>query len=439
MEKLIIPVLVLSVLNTIILLIIICKLNYRKIDKLIKKADENDKNLYRLEEAFKGEFVRNREDYDRNSRISREELSNSMRLFQDSLMKRMIDIANLQKNQLDLFRAQIENLSRTNSESLKSMTNTIEIKLKEIQEDNSIKLEKMRETVDEKLHKTLEQRLGESFNLVSQRLEMVQRGLGEMQSLAQGVGDLKKVLSNVKTRGTLGEIQLEAILEQILSVEQYSKNVITKKDSRDFVEFAIKLPGKDKEDAVYLPVDSKFPIENYYILQDAYEKGNQSLIDEAIKLIENNIKRCARDIHDKYIDPPNTTDFGIMFLPIEGLYAEVVRRTNLIEILQREYKIIITGPTTLAALLNSLQMGFRTLAIEKHSSEVWKTLGAVKTEFEKFGTVLGRAQDRINQASEEIDNLVGVRTRQIQRKLKNVQFIASDETFKYIEDENSEG
>jgi Uncharacterized protein conserved in bacteria len=287
-----------------------------------------------------------------------------------------------------------------------------------MQEENSRKLEEMRATVDEKLQKTLEDRISKSFQLVSERLEQVYKGLGEMQNLASGVGDLKKVLSNVKTRGILGEIQLGAILEQMLSPEQYEENIATKKGSSERVEFAIKLPG-DEEGVVYLPVDAKFPADTYTKLVDAYETGNAEEIDQAAKMLERAIKSFAKSIHDKYIEPPQTTDFGIMFLPFEGLYAEAVRR-GMIETLQREYKINIAGPTTMAALLNSLQMGFKTLAIQKHSSEVWNILGAVKTEFDKFGDVLSATQQRINQANAELDKLIGTRTRKIQSKLRNV-------------------
>ena len=305
----------------------------------------------------------------------------------------------------------------------------------------SLNLEKMRVTVDEKLQNTLEKRLGESFKMVNDRLEQVYKGLGEMQNLATGVGDLKKVLSNVKMRGVLGEIQLERILEQFLSVEQYEKNVITKKGSRETVEFAIKLPGRDEyKETIYLPLDAKFPLDIYNKLVDAYEDGNQYNIDGASKELERFIKKSAKDIRDKYIDPPNTTDFGILFLPTEGLYAEVIKRQQLVEDLQREFKINITGPTTLIALLNSLQMGFKTLAIEKHSSEVWKVLGAVKTEFSKFESVLNAAQNKLNQASSEIDKLVGTRTRQINRKLKSVEKLSDNQSYEYIvssnEDEN---
>lgn len=289
------------------------------------------------------------------------------------------------------------------------------------------KLEKMRETVDEKLHKTLEERLGQSFKIVSERLEAVQKGLGEMQSLAHGVGDLKKVLTNVKTRGVLGEIALGNILEQLLAPEQYAANVKTKKGSNDHVEFAVRLPGLEAGDGhhVYLPIDAKFPQEDYLRLQQAYELGDAAAVEAANRSLAQSVKKFAKDIHDKYIDPPNTTDFGIMFLPMEGLFAEVVRQPDLVAQLQREFQIIVTGPTTLAAMLNSLQMGFRTLAIQKRSSEVWRILGAVKTEFGKFGTVLEKAQKRLLEANQEIDTLVGTRTRMLMSKLKNVDAVDS--------------
>lgn len=438
-EILLIIIIVILLLNSFFILRTSKKDDSRIVEEL-KFAFENlEKGLNKLESSLKDEFARNREEFNKNSKETREELTNSFRTFGDSVSNRMSEIANLQKNQLDTFSNQLTSLTKTIEEKIDRMTQvnehrldkmreTIESKLKTIQEDNSAQLEKMRQTVDEKLHKTLEQRLGESFKIVSERLELVHKGLGEMQNLAIGVGDLKKVLSNVKTRGTLGEVQLENILDQILSPEQYAKNVTTKQGSRDHVEFAIKLPGReDTGRTVYLPIDSKFPIENYYSLLDAYDLGNTVAVEEAAKLLEANIKKSAKDIRDKYIDPPNTTDFGIMFLPVEGLYAEVLRRTSLVEILQRDFKIVITGPTTLAALLNSLQMGFRTLVIEKRTSEVWNILGAVKTEFEKFGEVLKKAQDKIHQASTEIDDLVGVRTRQIQKKLKTIQEMPSQE------------
>ena len=291
--------------------------------------------------------------------------------------------------------------------------------LEAMREDNTRQLEEMRRTVDEKLQKTLNARLEQSFSQVSQRLEQVYKGLGEMQALASGVGDLKKVLSNVKTRGILGEIQLGAILEQILSPEQYAASVCTRAGSQNVVEYAVRLPG-DGSGTVWLPIDAKFPGDCYSDLMDAYDAGDPERIAAAGKLLESRIRSCAKDIRDKYIDPPNTTDFAILFLPFEGLYAEVVRR-GLVESLARDYKVNIAGPTTMAALLNSLQMGFRTLAIQKRSSEVWEILGAVKTEFGKFRAVLEKAQDRLRLAGNELDQLIGVRTRAIERRLREVQ------------------
>lgn len=377
--------------------------------------------LARNDESIRHELARSREEINNNARETREELNRAINQLGQHQLNRMAEVAQFQKNQLDTFSNQLVNLTGSNEQRLDKMRGTIEQKLKELQEDNSQKLEMMRQTVDEKLHKTLEERIGQSFKLVSERLEQVYKGLGEMQTLAIGVGDLKKVLSNVKTRGILGEIQLENILEQILTKDQYAKNISTKPGSRDVVEFAIKLPGKESdENHVYMPLDSKFPLEVYHQLIEAYDKADIAAVEDSTKHLETCIKKCAKDIRDKYLEPPHTTDFGIMFLPIEGLYAEVVRRTGLIETLQRDYRIIITGPTTLAALLNSLQMGFRTLAIEKRSSEVWKVLGEVKTEFDKFGIVLAKTQEKLRQADKELEDLVGTRTRQIQRKLKGV-------------------
>lgn len=364
---------------------------------------------------------------------ARTEQSKSIAEFEKSLITKLSEISRTQQEQLLGITKLNTDTNTKMSESLDKKLDIVKVavenKLKEIQNDNGEKLEKMRQTVDEKLHKTLEERLGQSFKLVSERLEQVQKGLGEMQNLAVGVGDLKKVLSNVKTRGVMGEIQLESILEQILSNEQYEKNVHTNPHSNDVVEFAIKLPGKDMDGSiVYLPVDSKFPIEAYHSLIEAQEKANISEVESANKSIDIAIKKSAKDIHDKYIYSPNTTDFGIMFLPVEGLYAEVVRRPQLLEMLQRDYKIVVTGPTTLAALLNSLQMGFRTLAIEKRSSEVWKVLSAVKTEFNKFGEVLEKAQKKIIDAGSEIDKLVGARSKKIIRQLSEVSELRPNES-----------
>ncbi len=326
----------------------------------------------------------------------------------------------------------VNSLTLQNESKLEAMRLTVENKITSLQEDNAKKLEAMRLTVDEKLQETLDKRISQSFQLVNDRLEQVYKGLGEMQTLASGVGDLKKVLSNVKTRGILGEIQLKAILEEILTPEQYEENVATKKGSSNVVEFALKLPGDGSGSTVYLPIDSKFPGDKYAQLVDAYDEGDSTKIALAQKELDTIIKKSAKDIHDKYIDVPNTTEFAIMFLPFEGLYAEVVRR-GFVESLQRDYKINIAGPTTMAALLNSLQMGFRTLAIQKRSSEVWEVLGAVKSEFEKFGTVLENTQNKLNLAQKELDHLVGVRTRQIQKKLDKVSSIDSIQSEKILE------
>ena len=402
-----------------------------------------EQKLISVEKALREEFTVNREESRKNEQSNRTEIGSSIEKLSATILSNMIELSNLQKNQFDTYSRTMErtldafnyNL-RSSIDDLTKLQNEKFVELTKSTEEN---LEKMRVTVDEKLQSTLERRLSESFKVVSERLEQVHKGLGEMQSLAAGVGDLKKVLSNTKMRGVLGEVQLERILEQFLSPEQYEKNVITKKGSRETVEFAIKLPGKDYDNkTVYLPLDAKFPLEVYNKLLDAYDLQNQAQIDAASKNLERFIKKSAKDIRDKYIDPPNTTDFGLMFLPTEGIYAEVLKNQSLVEFVQREYNINITGPTTLVALLNSLQMGFRSLAIEKHSSEVWKILGAVKTEFSKFETVLNSAQNKLNQASSEIDKLVGTRTRQINRKLKNVDKLSFDETGLYLSSEESE-
>lgn len=318
-----------------------------------------------------------------------------------------------------------------NEQKLENIRNTMEKRITGMQEENSKQLDKMRETVDEKLQSTLEKRISESFKLVSERLTQVSEGLGEMQNLATGVGDLKKVLSNVKTRGTLGEIQLEAILEEVLAPEQYEKDTATIPGSANRVEFAIKLPGDDNKH-VYLPIDAKFPADAYSNLQDAYDEGDKSIIESCKKELETRIKNFAKDIKSKYIEPPYTTDFAIMFLPFEGLYSEVVRM-GMVEILQRDYKISIAGPTTTAALLNSLQMGFKTLAIQKRSSEVWEVLGAVKTEFDKFQDVLAAAQKKINGANADLDKLIGTRTNVINRKLRDVSSLSESASKNLLE------
>ncbi|PKP09031.1 MAG: DNA recombination protein RmuC [Bacteroidetes bacterium HGW-Bacteroidetes-4] len=411
---------------------------------------------------MQNEFRENRNELQSELRANREELNNSIARFQQSFMEALQQLSVNQTRALETLSEKMElrlshmgemlnQHSKTNREELtqnlkafqdsftlnvkefntmqKQQFEALGLKQDELVKTTELKLEKMRETVDEKLHKTLEERLGQSFKLVSERLEAVQKGLGEMQHLAHGVGDLKKVLSNVKTRGVLGEIQLGNILEQIMAPEQYQANVKTKHGSNDHVEFAIKLPGKDDSGKeVYLPIDAKFPQEDYVRLQTAYDQGDAAGIDAANKALVQSVKKFARDIRDKYIDPPHTTDFGIMFLPIEGLFAEVVRQPEVVALLQREYKIIVTGPTTLAAMLNSLQMGFKTLAIQKRSSEVWRILGAVKSEFGKFGEVLEKAQRKLNEANKEIDTLVGTRTKMMLSKLKKVEELPEAET-----------
>lgn len=355
--------------------------------------------------------------------ILRQELNSQTQLS----VKNMGDILsenqrNFSQNQSERFNQLEERLktfSLENEQKLENIRQTVQKQLMHIQEDNNKQIDEMRETVDKKLQQTLEEKMTQSFALVNERLEQVYKGLGEMQTLASGVGDLKKVLSNVKTRGILGEIQLGSILNEILSPAQYEENVVTKKGTKNVVEFAVKLPA-DNDKFIYLPIDSKFPGDSYSALRDAIDAGDKEKINLAAKQLVATIKSEAKDIRDKYIDPPNTTDFAIMFLPFEGLYCEVVNR-GLVEILQRDYKVNVAGPSTMAALLNSLQMGFKTLAVQKRSTEVWKILSEVKKEFDTFNSVLENTQNRLKQANDELEKLVGVRTRQIQRKLKDVQ------------------
>jgi len=386
-----------------------------KINELIGlKFNENNNSI-------KDEFVRNRNEASNNSKSMREELSNSIKLFSEELSKNVINISQLQKNQLDLFADQLQKLILSNEQKFESLQSKVAAHLKEIQQSNENKLEQMRKTVDEKLHDTLEKRLGESFQLVSNQLDIVSKGLGEMRTLANGVGDLKKVLTNVKTRGTWGEVQLENLIDQILTPDQYAKNISTKVGSNDKVEFAIKLPGKEnKASNIWLPIDAKFPIEDYQRLLEAQENGNVEMVNEASKALEIRIRTEAKKISEKYIDPPNTTDFAFMFLPIEGLYAEVLRIVGLTDKLQRENKIIIAGPTTIYALLNSLQMGFKTLAIEKRTSEVWKILNSVKNEFNKFGEILEKTQKKIREANDTIESATKA-TKKIERQLQQVE------------------
>lgn len=443
--------------TTLILLISLLALNFVTIALLFVLLKRSDGNSHlekfigsnnSLKSDLMAEFKSNREESTTSARANREELAAGLDKLTEKLEAKLLainadqnknakenraELSNSLKDFAEVFSKNVKDFNELQRQKFDAMT----LKQDELVKSTELKLEKMRETVDEKLHKTLEERLGQSFKIVSERLEAVQKGLGEMQNLATGVGDLKKVLSNVKTRGVLGEIQLGNILEQIMAPEQYEANVSTKKGSANHVEFAIKLPGSDLDGKpVYLPIDAKFPQEDYIRLQTAYDEGDVAGIDSANKGLVISIKKFAKDIRDKYIDPPNTTDFGIMFLPIEGLYAEIARQPDLVALLQRDYKIIVAGPTTLAAMLNSMHMGFKTLAIQKRSSEVWQILGAVKTEFGKFGGVLEKAQKKITDASKDLDTLVGTRSRMMLSKLKNVEELPTLETTKLLEEDN---
>ena len=391
----------------------------------LKEVEESilkfDTTLERTEKSIKDEFQRNRSETNDISKTNRDELSKSLKSFKENFSDKIKNLNELLRQNFGDFNKQQIDLNTQSTENIKNVEKTIEKNLKSIREDNTTQLNEMRKTVDEKLQTTLEKRLGESFKQVSDRLEQVHKGLGEMQNIATGVGDLKKVLSNVKTRGVLGEYQLENILEQILTPDQYAKNVATKKGSQANVEFALKLPGKEEGKEVWLPIDSKFPIEDYDRLLDAFDKGEKEGIESAQKVLLKKIESFAKSISEKYIDPPHTTDFGIMFLPVESLYAEVLRHPGLFEILQRKYKITVTGPTTLSALLNSLQMGFRTLAVQKRSSEVWDILKAVKFEFKEFSGVLTKVHKQLNTASGTLDTLRTTRTNVMERKLKDVE------------------
>ena len=388
-------------------------------------------------------LIQNRHDGQSELRM---ELNNSIQSFGKTISDNQRSASQMQEQRLqgmeesnarsfrDLRQSQeerIESLEKSNEQKLEAIRQTMERRLSAMQTENAEKLASMQQVVDEKLQKTLESRISESFKLVSGQLEQVYKGLGEMQNVASGVSDLKKVLSNVKTRGILGEAQLGAILSEVLAPEQYERDVATKAGSHDRVEFAIRLPG-DGENTVYLPIDAKFPGETFAMLQDAYEQGSPEAIAQAAKQLEIRLKAEAKDIRDKYIDPPRTTDFGILFLPFEGLYAEAVNR-GLIEELQRGYRVNVTGPSTMAAFLNSLQMGFRTLAIQQRSGEVWQVLGAVKTEFEKFSEVLERSQSRLQQVNNELDSLIGTRTRAINRKLKDVERLDAPDAGKFLD------
>ena len=406
------------ILLTIILILLMANL-------FVVLLKSNRKQTEQLESLFRQEMKENREELSRNMRELRTELNQALTL-------------STQQMQTTLHR----NLMTTNEmqrEKFEAMNRQQDILVKSTEK----RLDEMRIMVEEKLQKTLNERIGQSFELVRSQLENVQKGLGEMKNLAEDVGGLKKVLGNVKTRGTFGEIQLAALLEQMLSPEQYEANVKTRKNATEFVEFAIKLPGKENgKDVVYLPIDAKFPKDVYEQYMDAYEEGDSTRIESTSKQLETTIKRMAKDIHEKYVEPPFTTDFAILFLPFESIYAEVIRRTSLVETLQKDYKIVVTRPTTLGAILNSLQMGFRTLAIQKRTSEVWGVLGAVKTEFGKFGGMLEKVQKNLQNAGDQLEEVMGKRTRAIERKLRQVEALPTEESKKtlslneYIDDED---
>ena len=450
---------------------------FEEIEALNRKSEELEKGLNRIESQIRDEAERNRDSIDKKEKESRMELLQTLQSFgkitgeKIETVSRMIDekmgnmtdkiiqmdkdnrkglgdslgsfetrfsenvksFNDLQHEKFGDLSLKQEQMILTTEKKLDSVRETMEKKIRDLQNQNDAKLEEMRKTVDEKLHQTLETRLGESFKQVSERLEQVHKGLGEMQTLAAGVGDLKKALSNVKVRGILGEYQLESLLEQFLSPEQYAKNISTRPGSNERVEYAVCMPGNNEgERTIWLPIDAKFPTEDYIKLTEAYESGNLSEIEEYKKLLINRVKASAKDIRGKYIEPPYTTDFGIMFLPFEGLYAEVLR-LGVFETIQRDYKVTIVGPTTLSAFLNSLQMGFRTLAIQRRSSEVWEVLGAVKTEFGKFGDILEKTKKKLNEATDVIDS-AGVRSRAIERKLRNVQELPQTETERILEE-----
>jgi len=374
----------------------------------------------RLERELRAELVLARGESSRNAQTARTELAQTLNQSTQLVQNLLNSITQVQNERLS-------SLTQTNEQRLEAVRATLEQRLEVLRSDNAQKLEQMRATVDEKLHATLEQRLGESFKQVSERLEQVHKGLGEMQTLAAGVGDLKKVLSNVKTRGTWGEVQLENLLEQILTRAQYDRNVATRPDGNERVEFAIRLPGRDPEGGpCWLPIDAKFPLADYQQLVEAQERGDAEAVELYAKALERRIKDQAADIHAKYVAPPHTTDFALLYLPVEGLYAEVLRRPGLADALQRNFRVTIAGPTTLAAMLNSLQMGFRTLAIEQRSSEVWKRLGMVKTEFARFGELLAATRKKLEQASNSIGE-AEVRSRAIERQLRDVEALPAAE------------
>ncbi|UCV13873.1 DNA recombination protein RmuC [Quatrionicoccus australiensis] len=399
--------------------------------RLRELRESQEKGMARLERELREELARGRREDAEEAFRDREERAQSSTLLGQALGTQVSQFGSAQAERLEGFARELNRFSLGLDERFERLKMAVEGRLTAIQADNAAKLEEMRRTVDEKLHATLEQRLGESFKLVSERLEQVHRGLGEMQSLAAGVGDLKRVLTNVKSRGTWGEVQLAALLEQLLTAEQFAANVATRPGSNERVDFAIRLPGRGDGAVVWLPIDAKYPIEDYQRLLDAQERGEPLAVEEAARAIELRLKAEAKSIHEKYVAPPHTTDFALLYLPLEGLYAEALRRPGLAETLQRDFRVSLTGPTTLAAMLNSLQMGFRTLAIEQRSAEVWAVLGAVKTEFGKFGEALAHTKKKLDEASNSISK-AETRTRQLTRKLRDVEALPVAESEQLI-------
>jgi DNA recombination protein RmuC len=420
MEK---AIIILMVLNVVLTSILILKGNTDKNSKDISNLYKSIRDIFTdMDSTIKDEFSRNRQENSSSRTQSNIELSNNLK-----------NISDIQRNQLDSFSKQLLSLTNSNEEKLNKMRETIETRILALQNGNDKKLEEIRNLVDEKLNESLDKKLTTSFSSISQRLEILYKQLGEIGSLANGVNDLKRALTNIKVRGTFGEIQLNSILEDILTREQYETNVATKKGSNERVEFAIKIPSKDeKNQFIYLPIDSKFPQEDYQKLLSAEEKGDKLLVDQSKKALIARIKSEAQDVSKKYLDPPNTTDFGIIFLPTESLYSEVVKEAGLMEQLQKKFKIIVTGPSTIAAFLNSLQMGFRTLAIERRSSEVWELLGAVKTQFSKFGDILEKTQKKLQEASNTIET-ASRKSRTIERKLRSVEELPLDKSSSILE------
>ena len=391
-------------------------------------AQEVSRSISDLEKVIRDESRYNRENDENRSRKDREELASTLNHFRTEHRETLKNITNQTNSAIQAFQKSFAESMELFNRLQREKFGELSLRQQELLQNTEKKLEEMRTMVDEKLQKTLHERIGQSFELVSKQLANVQKGLGEMQTLAQDVGGLKRVLSNVKIRGTIGEVQLSMLLEQILAPDQYDTNVKTKPGSDKLVEFAVKLPGQAADDqSVYLPIDAKFPKDVYEQLLDAYESGDLQRVGTTSRMLEQTIRGMAKDIRDKYLAPPYTTDFGIMFLPFESIYGEVTRRAALLEQLQQEYHVIVTGPTTLAAILNSLQMGFRTLAIQKRSSEVWRILGGVKAEFEKFGGLLEKAQKNLQTANNQLEEVMGKRTRAIQRQLRSIEALPTKE------------